>query len=522
MKDKLHRFLSVLNNNFLLISVLVALFLCTAHCWLYWPGYIQDDSRTTFLLVKNGWHPVIMAYLTEMMYFLFSEHIYDLFLLTMIPFYVGLWFIVYSAYLKTKSWMSLLLFFPCFIANIVYAQIRLGSSSFATSWMVLLYAMTLYAILNLHTIKKIKTFLITYVIVFLIALLGRHNAILQVWPVTLVWIGLYLSKKDFSFMKYCTHFISFGFLSGIFCIFLFGIINFALVRSDKGDVYPSTLIVIHQIVGACAPEMDESCFDPQWFNKDWAEDPNRMARLKKKYEQNLIDPEPFVFQNYTNVPFKHHTDLKGRASKWLYAVTKYPKNYFNHILRFYKKVWSLPPDTIPSILLRRTYTKQGFIVHANFWNPTSTREYLERKYLVNLIPDNEFSIKWTKRQQKTDYFIRTTFPAFHSYWFVATNFVMFIIACLLLFKERTNKFYVFFFCTSLGGVVSNILIPFWCPRIFIRYMDPVIFCAVLSIDALFLILYEPAKSAFLRIINHKRTRKIMSFIKEKMTEDIWP
>ena len=111
LKNALLKYAKKLNYPFLWVSLMIAIALCTFHCWLYWPGYIQDDAQTTLLLDKAGWHPAIMAYLLEIMYNLFGIHVYNLFLLTILPFYIGIWIIVYSAYLKTKSWFSLLLFF---------------------------------------------------------------------------------------------------------------------------------------------------------------------------------------------------------------------------------------------------------------------------------------------------------------------------------------------------------------------------------------------------------------------------
>ena len=60
---------------FYLYSLFITAILFSFQYWLYWPGYIQDDSQTTFLLDKVGWHPVIMAYLVQGMYFLFLADI---------------------------------------------------------------------------------------------------------------------------------------------------------------------------------------------------------------------------------------------------------------------------------------------------------------------------------------------------------------------------------------------------------------------------------------------------------------
>ena len=138
---------------FLFISLAITIALCWIHCSIYWPGFIQDDAQTTYLLLKSGWHPVIMADMVEMMYALFGYHIWTLFVLTMFPFYVGVWVIVWAVYKKTKSWWSLLFFFPCFSGNIFFLLIKMGSSSFAASYLFLLWALTLYVVFNKVELK---------------------------------------------------------------------------------------------------------------------------------------------------------------------------------------------------------------------------------------------------------------------------------------------------------------------------------------------------------------------------------
>ena len=294
---------------FYLCSFLIAVLLFTFHFWLYWPGYIQDDSQTTFMLVKINWHPVIMAYLIEWMYYFFGYHLYHLYLLTLIPFYLGFLIIVNTSYIRTKSWYSLIFFIPCFIGNVFYAEVKMGCSSFSMSWIILLYAMTLYVALNpIGKGWKKRLFFAAYAVVFTISLLSRHNAILQVWPITLFWILCWMSDKKYSLKKYIKCFCGFSFISGILCACLLYSLNTALTRADLGNVYPATQIFLHQIVGACAPEMDESCFDPDWWRGGWIGHSEKMRYLKRRYEKNQLSSEPFNLRHYGWVPFKIQTD----------------------------------------------------------------------------------------------------------------------------------------------------------------------------------------------------------------------
>ena len=493
-------FITKIKNPFFTVSLLLCISLCFFQLWLYWPGYIQDDSQTTLLLIKSGWHPVIMAYLVEIMHNLFGVHVYNLFLLTMVPFYLGIWIIIYSVYIKTKSWCSLLLIFPCLIGNIFYALIKMGSSSFSLSWGVLLYALTLYMILQPVPQKRSKTFYIFYGIVFIIALLGRQNAILQVWPVTFVWIGLYLAPKELSFGKYFGYFIPLSVLSGIISSILLIGGSFALKSSDTNDAYPATLIVMHQIVATCAPEMDESCFNPDWWidgwseDSGWSKDPNRMERLKIKYEKYKTNPEAFSLSNYSDVTFKYFTNLKGRYSKLLYAIKKYPHNYIQHLKRYYMDVWSLAPYIPSQEKLLNRYYRDGMIQHANIWNSFSEREKIKIENMANQMPENELMINWTESKSYIDCYIRDYFPSFYIFDFIGINFMLFFMGIYLFAGDRKNILYLYLASTSGSGVLSSIIIPLFCPKIYVRYMDPVVICAALAIVCVMLLLLLQRKN----------------------------
>ena len=476
---------------FYLCSFLVAVILFSFQFWLYWPGYIQDDSQTTFMLVKINWHPVIMAYLIEWMYYFFGYHLYHLYLLMLIPFYLAILIIVNTAYLKTKSWWSLLFFFPCFIANVFYAEVKMGCSAFSMSWIMLLYAMTLYVALNpILTSWKKKLFFTAYGIVFTISLLSRHNAILQVWPITIFWIMCYLSQKEWSLWNYLKRFCLFSFLSGIFCAILMFGLNGIMVRADNGNVYPATQIIIHQIVGACAPELDESCFNPDWWRGSWVTNPQRMRYLKKRYEGNQLSSEPFALRHYSFVPFKIHTNLEGRFSKWIYAIAKHPVNYLQHLKRYYKAFWFSSPDLVTQDKLLTKYTKEGMVFISNLWNPPSEREEKFRLEMVEKMPKDEMGIKWDDKHIQIDNFIRTYYPSFNIFWFVCLNFITFIIASVFFFKRQKNVLKFMLFASSLSGVMSCIIIPAFSPIILIRYMNPVIFSSLLSLIFLILMLQK--------------------------------
>ena len=488
-------------NLFVAISASLILAIFVFQNWLYWPGYIQDDSQTTLLLDKSGWHPAIMAYLLEIAYKLFGVHVYDLFLMITVPFYLGMFIIVYSVYKKTNSWLSILLIFPIFIGNVYYSIIKMSSISFLISWSYLLYAMTLYMVLRFEKKKISKTFYVFYGIVFIIALLSRHTAILHIWPVTFIWIAMFLSAKEYSFWGYIKRFVPLIILSALFCLTVSIGLNFMLAKSDKGHVYPESHIILHQIIGTCAPEMDESCFNPDWWYGKWATDPDRMKHLKEKYKRFREDSEVFSFSNTDDPAFKFFTNLEGRYSKWFYAIRKYPKNYFEHIHFFYIDYWQFHPSFLPSDAYTWKYTKETMLYQVMVFHPISERELKYFESIIDQIPVSERSLQWTDKKAKIEEYMRKNPFSYNMSVFVKTCFVLFLIGFMLFLIKRKNLLNVFLFSISTAGVLNWIFVPPFCPRLFIRYVDPAIVLTVLSLEIFLIILCSSVPEVYAYIKN---------------------
>ncbi len=478
-------------DPFYLYSGLITIILFYIQFDLYWPGYIQDDSQTTFLLDKAGWHPAVMAYLVQIMYFFFGIHIYHLFLLTLIPFYSSILIIVNLAYIKSKSWWSLILFFPCFITNVFYPEIRLGSSSFSTSWLLLLYTLTLYIVIKEYQFKnKIKYLFSTiYVVVFLIALLSRHNAIISVWPITFVWIALCLRSYKINIWKYLIYFASCAFVTGCSCLVLLFEINYLLEKSDyELNQRPDVPIILHQITGACAPALDETCFDKTWWKPKWNKNQDKMKKLKEKYEKYTLNSEPFIVRNKADPFFKTDIPLEGLQQKWFYAITKYPQNYFNHQMSFLKAFWFLPADIIPKKRLTEYFDANRMLTHVKLWHLLSEKEKTKYYDLAKKVPDSERSIKWTVFQNALDTMIRYIYPSFNMFLFVLLNFVLCIFSAFIFIKNRQNLLFLLMFSTSCAGVLNSLIIPLLGPIIYSRYMEPVVLCGYYSVQLLILAL----------------------------------
>ncbi|MBP5534007.1 MAG: hypothetical protein J6Y03_00675 [Alphaproteobacteria bacterium] len=487
---------------FLSVAFLLVTFLCAVHCWLGWKTFNwTGDTASIALLNMCGWHPAIISYMLKIAYFFWGVHIYPFLLLQVIPFYLAIFIMVWAVFRRYNTFWALALILPFFTRQFYLLPLELLSSSFSVVWTFLLYSLILYGVLNPDFKSKWvkRTYYTITVIVFCIALVSRQNAIIQVWPAMLVWIGLYLNKKDFKIGAYLGRFIIFSVFSAVFCIALNLGLTALLNHSDKGNIYPATPTFVHQIAGACLPDMDTSCFDETWFDPKWAENSDKWEKLKEVYDNNRLYADSFAASWVKEKPFPHFTKLDGLYQKWAYALIKHPYNFWIHVKDFYSVMW-FQKWSGQRILKVKYMPDEEFEISSYHTHPLSDEEKLQRQALAKQMSPEEMRIFWNTPRRKIGKFLEKVLPTPNTILFVMENFVFFIIALILWLRQRKNNLRLFFMSISLAGVLSNILIPLFTPTVWHRYMYSVFSCATISF-CVFIILISPSLYKIKKLFN---------------------
>ena len=470
------------NIFFFCITFGVLACLCTSHCWLGWHTFWWGgDTASMVLLDMCGWHPAIVAWLLKGIYVFTGVHIYPLLLLQIIPFYLAIFIIIWLVYYRWHSIFAFLLLLLFCTRQFYLLPVELLSTSFSAAWVLLLYSLVVYSVLN--PLKKRATKIIFYTItaiVFFVALNSRANAIIQVWPITLIWVGQYLNKKELKIWSYLRKFVFYSFLNGVACITLIFSSNAVMVSSDLENVYPATPTFVHQIVGACVPANDKSCFDESWWTPEWKNMKDRWLALGTKYKEFPLLADAFAASWRPYKPFKHHAKLKDLHKKWIYAITKHPGNFINHILPFYKKMWFLSYKDEP-IIKTKILPDDAFEEASYYPNPLSEREKQQRHELASQIKPAEFRIFWDRKRDFYGRLLTDYGPFVDAIYFVVLNFILFFIGLFLWLKKRWDNDRLLLMGVALGGVLSNILIPLFTPATWIRYMHPVYTCGTVGL-----------------------------------------
>ena len=503
---------------FFIISFLLIGGLCATHCWLGWRTFSWNgDSASMILLNMSGWHPAIVSYMLKFIYIFTGVHIYPLLLLQVIPFYIAIFIMVWAVFKRYNTVWALGLILPFFIRQLYLMPVELMSSSFSVIWTFLLYSVVLYGVLNPDFKNKITKwiYLVFVVILFCVALISRQNAIIQVWPIVFVGIGMYLNKIDLTLWSYLKRFIGLSFLSGLLCIVLNLGLTSAISHADNGNVLPATPTFLHQIAGACLPDMDTTCFDENWFVPGWKKDPKKWEKLKKLYDENFLFGDILAAAWISEKPFPHFTKFDGLYGKWIYAITKHPYNFYIHLKRFYSDIWFQRWDR-QRIMKVKVVPDDEFEKGSYHTHPVSEREQIERHKLAENIKPAEFRNFWNKPRKKIGRFLEKYIPTPANIYYVMLNFILFAYAIFLWLKWRKNTLYLFVLSITTAGFLSNMLIPLFTPTVWLRYSFPIFACGTLSF-CIFLVIAYPKLCDFLKW-SFKRLKTISFYKKTNIVQ----
>lgn len=476
---------------FFIISFSLITALCVTHCWLGWRTFSWNgDSASMILLNMSGWHPAIVSYMLRFVYIFTGVHVYPLLLLQVIPFYIAIFILIWAVFKKYNTFLALGLILPFFIRQLYLMPVELMSSSFSLIWTFLLYSVVLYGVLNPEFRSKTTKWIYLFFVgvLFCIALISRQNAIIQVWPVILIGIGIYLNKFELTLWSYLKRFIGFSFLGGLFCIVLNLVLTSAISHTDNGNVLPATPTFLHQIAGSCLPDMDITCFDENWFVPEWKKDPKKWERLKEVYDKNLLFGDALAASWIAEKPFPHYTKFEGLYQKWIYAITKHPYNFWIHVKRFYEFMWT--QDWKRQRIMRvKVVPDDEFERGSYHTHPVSEKEQKERHKLAKHIEPKEFRNFWNAPRKKIGRFLEKYIPTPSNLQFIILNFILFVIAVVLWLYQRRNTLFLFFLSITTAGFLSNLLIPLFTPTIWFRYSFPIYMCGTISVCIFFVIAF---------------------------------
>jgi hypothetical protein len=447
---------------FVSFTVFLAAILLGFVFWLGFPGYFQEgDIYNSLSVTLNHWHPVIIARFLEGLYYIIGKHSFYLFFLNIFCFYSGLCLFVIALYLRTKNALWIVLFLATLVGNIFF-QNFIQYHSFTFPMLVWLGSAMIFFYILVDIKSKALTGLL-YVLIFLIfllALMWRHNAILTMFPLFAIFVHLVLKRFPVQRSSvYVFRFASLMFLGGLLMVFLVKV--HPIILAKNVSKITANHIFLHQIVAMIVPEDDSKFIPQEWYEKNKTF--NDVKEMYAKYP-TVADPFNVGWEPYnSNRPFKR-AELKDLKVKWVESIITYPDNYVKHVLRYYKEMWFQEPGWIFS-----SSQMQAVPVHP--WHVS----------IAAMFPEKERHVSFSKTRAIIYDFLYNNKILFNNIVGIALAGLVFFVSCILwmIIKFRTDVLF-FSLSSSCSALCTAIFIPLFVPYSDSRYMSPVLVLSVIS------------------------------------------
>ena len=467
--------LSVNEKIFIIVNCIIVLILFIFQFWLGFPGYFQWADNYVIIgeaIANNyyNWHPVIIPLTLHFLYKIFGVHSYYLFFINLFLFYLGLALIIISLYHRFKTKKVLLIYLLIFIKDIYFMNFSQVKDSTASMFIWLLYSLIFFQLSMPINNRYIRLFIkIFTAIILLFGLLWRHNMIVTIYPIFILFTYLLLKNKNIKNIK--NYIKSFVILMLMWAIILICIVKVFSYKSN----YTTYNLILLQIAGCSVPANDDSLIPKEWY-----EDGKTFEDVKKTYNDNPLNADDFSTGWAKDKPFENSNIKSSDLKKvWIKYIFKYPINYIKHINRFFiefciknkKSWWLMNSDTIQRLDI-------GF---NNAYIP-----------IINRFNNNEQKITFTPLREKIYNFLFNSMVHIPIIFPVIISFIIFIINFILIFIKRifNSNLLIYSFSVSFSSIATIFIVVSFTPVVDIRYIYPVYPISIISLISFFTFIKE--------------------------------
>ena len=464
--------LSVNEKRFIIVNCIIVLILFIFQFWLGFPGYFQISDNYAIIVEAiannyNNWHPVIISLTLHFLYKIFGIHSYYLFLINLFLFYLGLALIIISLYHRFKTKKVLLIYLLIFIKDIYFMNFCQVKDSTAAMFIWLLYSLIFFQLSMPINNRYIRLFIkIFTAIILLFGLLWRHNMIVTIYPIFILFTYLLLKNKNIKNIK--NYIKSFVISMLMWAIILICIVKIFSYKSN----YATYHLFLLQIAGCSVPANDDSLIPNEWY-----EDGKTFEDVKKTYNDNPLYADNFSADWVKDRPFLVNTKLVNLKRVWIKYIFKYPINYIKHINRFFiefciknnKNRWLMNSDTIQKL-------------HNYGWSND----------VINRFNSNEQKITFTPLREKIYNFLFKNMFHIPIIFPVIISFIIFIINFILIFIKRifNSNLLIYSFSVSFSSIATIFIVVSFTPVVDIRYIYPVYPISIISLISFFTFIKE--------------------------------
>ena len=472
-----------INNYFYIISFIITILLIIFHFWLLRPGYFAyyDDSYILARAVDEkfqNWFPIIIQIFQNTLNKLFGYHTFYIFLVNILCWYIGLYFIIISVYNKIKLKKTLLIFLLSFLANIFFMNTTHNKDVTAVMYLWLVYSIMFFIIsFEIKNIKILIPVSIILSILLICSLLWRHSMIVTIYPIFILFTYMILKNKVTNIKLYITYFISIMLIFAFLLIFIFKINPYIWIKDKESIIHSNNAskhLFILQIAGTATISNDDSLIPDDWYfeGKDF-------EYVKKLYNSNKVNADLYKDDN-TIMPFKLY-EITNLKEIWIKYIIKHPISYIKHILNYMNSIFRL---TTPIHNTQNIQFKSAIFNFSNYYDYNGITFTNLRAKLYNILYIYLLEI--------------------NILIFIIISTIIFLMTGLLwLLKiNYRNSMLLISFCSAFAAFATIVIVGGFTPLPMYRYIYPVIPITIISLISFFIFIYD--RGGFKKVIKELR------------------
>ena len=475
---------------FIIVSGIIVIAIFLFQYWLCFPGYFQYWD--TWEVIWRGytgdyddWRPVIISFVLRIIYSIFGYDTYYLFLINLLCWYIGLYIIVISAYLKFKNRLVIFMLLFSFIGNIFFTNINSEKDFTATLIVWLSLSIMFFELISFRNSKVLLFLKIFSIFLLFIAELWRHNFIVTVYPLFFVYLVININRIV-NIRKYIKSFLGLAVIIAVILIMISQ--NFSLFFVNGSKSYSNHILLL-QIAGCAFYSNDYSLIPDNWYIDD-----KNSEDLKKLYiETNLIG-DKYVTTWNENAPF-YYFNLENIKQVWIKYIIKHPISYLKHMINYTAYMW----------------TTEAWSPALNGFNYRMTVDEIQDNAPLHVFTDEFYNasknkgIVFTPLREKIYTLLYTILPSINILIFVIFSILIFFISIFIFIRYRifrNNNFLLFSFFTSFSAFATSIIVALFTPVPLYRYIHPVSAITIISLISFITFIYD--RGGFKKFIQELR------------------
>ena len=419
----------------------------------------------------NNWHPVIISLTLHFLYKIFGYHSYYLFIINLFLFHLGIILIIISLYYKFKTKAVILLYLLILIKEIFFTNFAGDKDATASLFVCLLYSLIFFQLSMPINNRYIRLFIkIFTAIILLFGLLWRHNMIVIIYPIFILFTYLLLKNKNIKNIKnYIKSFVILMLLSAIILVGIVKVFPYIWIKDYKKELITNSIFLI-QIAACSTPENDDSLIP-----LDWYEEGKTFENVKELYKAAPLYSDWLGMPWRDERPFKFKK-LDGLEKVWIKYILKYPINYIKHT-----SIW----------LIAYTSGKENYPISGV--NQQTQEIYNDNTELINKkLNENEQKITFTPLRYNIYDFLFNSSIHIPAIYPAIISFIIFVISFILIFIKKIfdSDILIYFFSVSLSGMATLWIVVLFTPTVVFRYIYPVYPISIISLISFLTFIYD--------------------------------